>query len=146
MTESTKSRPTRRRIFVDPEVQGGLVRKLLSHWILFFVCNTLALTIWVRLFDQPSASWGQSFLDTLMRFLPFFVISLALVPAFAWDTLKLTNRFAGPMLRFRSALADARAGRKVAELRFRDSDFWAEIAENFNHIVAESETKKQSVQ
>lgn len=134
--ESTSiNQKPRRKSLVDPEVQGGVLKKIFLHWGLFFLCNSLALTIWVRLFEQPEVGWGQSFIDTLIRYLPFFVITMALIPAFVWDTLKLTNRFAGPMLRFRAALRDARDGRAVAPLKFRDNDFWKEIAENFNAVV-----------
>ncbi len=125
----------RRTTIFDPEVQGSVIRKITIHWIIFFSCNVLALLIWVRLFEQPDASWEQTFWDTARRFLPFFVVTLALIPAFVWDTLKLTSRFAGPILRLRAALADAGKGRHVAPLRFRDNDFWQEIASNFNLMM-----------
>lgn len=131
---STKN-SKRSRTLVDPEVQGGVLRKIMTHWVLFFICNAFALMIWIRLFEQPDANWGQTFSDTLVRFLPFFIITMALIPAFAWDTLKLTNRFAGPILRLRSALADASAGRAIAPLRFRNNDFWQEIATDFNSVM-----------
>lgn len=125
----------RRTALVDPEVQGGILRKIAFHWVAFFVCNAMALMIWIRLFEQPDADWGQTFSDALRRFLPFFVITLALIPAFVWDTLKLTNRFAGPIRRLRSALQDASEGRAVAPLSFRSNDYWKEIASNFNDVM-----------
>ncbi len=125
----------RKKSLVDPEVQGGVLRKIAIHWVLFFIANTIALMIWIRLFVQPDADWGTTFVDTLRRFLPFFVVTTALIPAFVWDTLKLTNRFAGPILRLRSAIADASAGRAVVPLHFRDNDFWKEIAVNFNGLM-----------
>lgn len=125
----------RRKALVDPEVQGGILRKIATHWVIFFICNAMALMIWIRLFEQPDADWGQTFGDTMRRFLPFFIITMALIPAFVWDTLKLTNRFAGPILRLRSALSDASAGRAVAPLHFRTNDFWQEIARNFNSVI-----------
>jgi hypothetical protein len=125
----------RRTTLVDPEVQGGILRKIAIHWVLFFICNAMALMIWIRLFEQPDAGWGQTFADAFHRFLPFFIVTMALIPAFVWDTLKLTNRFAGPILRFRSALSDASTGRAVAPLYFRNNDFWQEIAQNFNSVM-----------
>jgi hypothetical protein len=130
----------RNRSFVDNEVQGGLLRKIAFHWTLMFVVNTLALVIWVKMFEQPDMSWAVTFGDCFRRFLPFFVISVLLVPAFVWDTLKLTNRFAGPILRLRGALADAVKGREVEPLHFRNNDFWQEIANDFNGLV--SQTRK----
>ncbi len=125
----------RRKALVDPEVQGGILRKIAIHWVLFFICNAIALMIWIRLFEQPDANWGQTLGDTLRRFLPFFIITMALIPAFVWDTLKLTNRFAGPISRLRGALADASAGRAIAPLQFRTNDYWKEIAQNFNSLM-----------
>ena len=131
----TSTTTKRRKALVDPEVQGGILRKIAIHWVLFFICNAMALMIWIRLFEQPDADWGQTFGDTMRRFLPFFIITMALIPAFVWDTLKLTNRFAGPILRLRSALSDASAGRAVTPLHFRTNDFWQEIAQNFNSVI-----------
>ena len=125
----------RRSVLVDPEVQGGVLKKIAVHWIVFFICNAVALMIWIRLFEQPDAGWGQTFGDTLRRFLPFFIITLALIPAFVWDTLKLTNRFAGPILRLRGALSDASRGVPIEPLRFRTNDYWQEIAQNFNIVM-----------
>ncbi len=128
----------RRKALIDPEVQGDVLKKIAIHWLLFFICNAIALMIWIRLYEQPDADWGQTLGDTVRRFLPFFVITLALIPAFVWDTLKLTNRFAGPIHRLRSALADANAGRAVTPLHFRTNDYWREIALNFNSVIRRS--------
>lgn len=141
--------PTKRsKTLVDAEVQGSLLRRIALHWVLFFICNAVALVIWIRMFEQPDAGWGQTFGDTMRRFLPFFVITAALIPAFVWDTLKLSHRFAGPMLRLRNALADAKEGRRVEPLTFRGSDFWREVATNFNAVLKlksnpESDTDSQ---
>jgi hypothetical protein len=132
----------RRTTIFDPEVQGSVIRKITIHWIIFFGCNVLALLIWVRLFEQPDASWKQTFADTVRRFLPFFVVTLALIPAFVWDTLKLTSRFAGPILRLREALAEAGKGRTVPPLKFRDNDFWQEMAHNFNLMMERHEAEQ----
>jgi len=135
----------RNRSFVDPEVQGGLLRKIAIHWTLLFVVNALALVIWVRMFEQPEASWRMTFGDCLHRFLPFFIITVIMIPAFIWDTLKITNRFAGPVLRLRAALADASRGRAVEPLHFRNNDFWQEIADDFNGLVnRKNQTDKPS--
>ncbi|MCO8124593.1 hypothetical protein NHH03_22840 [Stieleria sp. TO1_6] len=122
----------RSKTLVDTEVQGSLIRRVALHWVIFFVCNSIALTLWIRLFEQPDAEWGQTVGDTARRFLPFFIVTMALIPAFVWDTLKLSHRFAGPITRLRNTLLDIKAGRAVKPLRFRNSDFWQELASNFN--------------
>ena len=125
----------RTKALVDPEVQGGVLRKIAVHWVVFFICNSVALVIWIHLFEQPDAHWKQSVGDTVRRFLPFFVITAALIPAFVWDTLKLTNRFAGPIMRLRSTLSDIKDGKSVKPLQFRGSDFWQQIAGDFNVLI-----------
>ena len=135
--------PTKRsRTLVDTEVQGGLIRRVAVHWLVFFLCNTIALIVWVRLFEQPDVDWSTTAGDTVRRFLPFFVITMALIPAFVWDTLKLSNRFAGPILRLKNTLIDLKQGRSVPPLKFRDNDFWQELAGHFNDVM---DLKRQSI-
>ncbi len=130
-----KTPAKRSKTLIDSEVQGGLIRRVALHWVLFFVANTLALTVWVGLFEQPDATWRETMTVTVQRFLPFFVITMALIPAFVWDTLKLSHRFAGPILRLRNTLIDMKAGRSVPPLKFRDNDFWQELAGHFNDVM-----------
>lgn len=125
----------RSQTLVDTEVQGGLIRRVALHWIVFFLCNTIALFFWIRLFEQPDADWGQTFGATVRRFMPFFIITVALIPAFVWDTLKLSHRFAGPITRLRFVLKDLKKGRAVSPLKFRDNDFWQELATDFNDVM-----------
>lgn len=135
----------RNQSFVDSEVQGSLLRKLAFHWVVFVIANTLALLIWIRMFEAPEKNWPAVFGDSLQRFLPFYLVSLALIPAFLLDTLKLTNRFAGPILRLRRGLANAACGRHVTPLYFRGSDFWQEIADHFNTVVCPDQIEPDKV-
>jgi len=136
-TESqTKSSLIKRtRTVIDREVQYGVVWKIAAHWIALFVCNSIALVVWVGLFEQPDVSWKQTLGDSFRRFLPFFVITAALIPAFVIDTLKLTNRFAGPISRLRTELKNASEGRPVQRLKFRSNDYWLDIADGFNALI-----------
>lgn len=134
----------RTRTLIDREVQGSLLRRVAFHWIVFFACNTVALTLWIRLFELPDAPWNESAMEMVRRFFPFFVITAALIPAFVLDTLKLSHRFAGPITRLRSTLVDLKEGRAVSPLRFRESDFWQEIASNFNEVMRLGESESDA--
>jgi hypothetical protein len=125
----------RTRTVIDKEVQYGVVRKVAFHWVAFMTCNTIALVLWVSLFEQPDAKWSETLMECVQRFLPFFVISAALIPAFVLDTLKMTNRFAGPISRLRNEIGNVTAGRPVTKLSFRSNDYWSEIADGFNAMV-----------
>lgn len=140
------TRKARQRTVVDREVQMGIVRKLALHWVAFFLCNAIALVLWTRLFEQPDLAWEETAMDATRRFLPFLVISAALIPAFVLDTLKMTNRFAGPVSRLRSELKNAAEGRPVSELKFRAGDYWAEIAANFNRMADRANLRSTNTQ
>ena len=126
----------RSQTVTDKQVQYGVIHKLAMHWAVFMVCNTFALFAWVSLFEQPGTGWRETTAECVRRFLPFFVISVALIPAFVLDTLKLTNRFAGPISRLKIEIANAAAGRPVKPLTFRTGDYWCEIAESFNSMAS----------
>lgn len=138
MSIAASTHPTRKdrsTTVVDRTVQYGVVKKIALHWIVLFVCNSVALLLWLRLFEQPDLSWQHSFEDCVRRFLPFFLISIALIPAFVLDTLKLTNRFAGPIMRLRTEILNAAEGRPVKRLSFRTNDFWKDVADSFNSMA-----------
>lgn len=126
----------RKKFFVDREVQGGILLRITFHWFALMACSTLMLMVWLRLFEAPDTTWAETCNECVRRFVPFFIVSLALVPAFAWDTVKFTNRFAGPLSRLRDALADASEGHAVKPLEFRVGDYWHDIAKNFNSLAA----------
>ena len=127
--------PRRVTWLTDPVVQFGLLRRIAIHWLLLFACNAVGLLLWVRLLELPDQSWSQSVTVVLQRFLPFFLITAVVLPAFVVDTLKLTNRITGPIRRLRGDLGRVAAGQKVTKLKFRGGDFFSEIAEPFNRIV-----------
>jgi hypothetical protein len=61
---------------------------------------------------------------------------LLLLPLFLRDTLKLSNRFAGPMYRLRMALKSMVSEGTLKPIKFRDGDFWQEAAEDFNVVAS----------
>jgi hypothetical protein len=56
-------------------------------------------------------------------------------PAFALDSIRLSHRFAGPMVSFAKALDRMARGQRIEDLAFRKSDFWKQLAENLNTIA-----------
>ncbi|MEM6978315.1 MAG: hypothetical protein AAF539_01525 [Planctomycetota bacterium] len=134
-TSVSESSIPRTKTVVDREIQFGIIRKIAFHWIALFACNCFALMIWVRLFEQPEASWAETGRECIRRFLPFLIVTTCLIPAFVLDTLKLTNRFAGPISRLRQEIAKAASGSTVSPLKFRQNDYWREIADGFNALI-----------
>jgi nitrate/nitrite-specific signal transduction histidine kinase len=66
-----------------------------------------------------------------------FLIMLVISPVFIYDSVKLSNRFVGPMISFRAALNKLSNGEDPGEIRFRQNDFWKELTNDFNKISGE---------
>ena len=122
--------------YVDREVQTSLLRRLSLHWFLFMFANALAILMWTRFLETPSESWEVTLRLALQRVLPFVLTSLALVPVFVLDAMKLSNRFTGPILRVRRALADIANGASPHPIEFRKGDFWKSLAQDLNRAFA----------
>ncbi len=136
---------TRKRFLVDREVQGALMRRIVRQWLLFFAALFIALPVWeLANGTGPVTSASQAFGQGVKHTLPVFVLLLALIPAFVYDTMKLSNRFSGPMCRLRQTIRDLADGKEVKELKFRDGDFWNEVAGDFNRMLDRMRDDKQS--
>jgi hypothetical protein len=128
-------RQLRRRLFVDRPVQGALVRRVVFHWFSFALC--LAVILWMAQYMQnPLESFGDHLSAFPKKHGLVFIVLVLLLPAFLWDTVRLSHRFAGPVLRLRRMMQELAAGEDPGELRFRDGDFWCELGDHFNGIRA----------
>jgi len=96
------------------------------------VANLVAMTLWTRLIDTPTEPWEATFVMTGQRIVPFLLVSFSLAPVFIWDAIKLSNRFAGPIVRVRRALAQIADGQTPKAIEFRNGDFWKSLAHDLN--------------
>jgi hypothetical protein len=127
----------RKRLFVEPKVQGALVARVLLYW---FVCLiTVALMILCWNVVRTPRMFYTFFDDMWFRYAPALLASFALLPMVIIDIVRLSNRFAGPLLRLRRSMRALARGEHVEPLHFRDGDFWQEFAEEFNAVVARLE-------
>ncbi|MFO1092202.1 MAG: hypothetical protein U0992_02670 [Planctomycetaceae bacterium] len=135
---STPARPVQQRskLFVDRRLQGGIVRRILWHWLTFIAAGTV-IGVTVRWLTHPTVPLSQQFGEMFAAFGPFLVALLALLPIFVLDTIKLTNRFAGPYVRFRQHIRAFLDGRSPGPIKFRDGDYWRETEDDLNKMFAE---------
>jgi hypothetical protein len=124
----------RRKLFVDRAVQGSLLRRVALHWAFYFTGLVIVLGIFYALKSLATSepmSVNEFFQDHMIT----FTVLLALVPVFLYDTLKLSHRFAGPIVRLRNGLSAWGDGKEVKPIKFRQNDFWNELADHFNRAV-----------
>ena len=125
---------SRGRFFVDRTVQGALVTRIIVHWCVFFVLSVLCLVAIQYFTGEPGLTFGEHLGEVWGNYAFFLLLMLALVPSFVYDSLKLSNRFAGPFMRLNSSLHQLAEGNDVENLKFRDNDFWNEAATDFNRV------------
>ena len=117
----------RKKLFIDPAVQGALLRRLMLHWIYVMIALFSCLLIGQILSTGTEYSLGTYLALMWQKYGMLFVVMLCLFPAFAYDSVKLSNRFAGPMFSLATGVAEAgsRRGHSAAEIsprRFLDGD------------------------
>ena len=137
------SQPQRSRILVDPKVQWSIAGRILCHWVLFLVC-LVSISAMVRIMGSAGQ---QPFADTwrtaAVAQVPILSVMFLLLPVFVRDTLKMSNRFAGPMYRLRTALRSLAENKTVTAISFRSGDFWQEAATDFNTVLGRLDQLRQ---
>jgi hypothetical protein len=126
----------RKKLYVDPVVQLQLMRRIVMHWLSFFGIAVVLALCFEMLFENPFEPLSALVGGVFERHGLLLIALLALIPAFVYDTIKLSNRFAGPMLRFRRAITQLGEGETIEPLKFRDGDFWKDLADDFNRVLA----------
>jgi hypothetical protein len=125
----------RRQLFVDRRVQGGIIVRCLLYWGTCLATAFVMLFFWSLLTGPARLSWMT--VDQLwFQYGPAFVASILLLPLVVWDLLKVSNRFAGPVLRLRRELKKLARGEHVNPLFFRRQDHWRDMADDFNRVLA----------
>jgi hypothetical protein len=125
----------RKRFFVDWRVQGALIVRVVLYWLLCLFTMALLLLVW-RMFSVPIRPFHTHLTELWSLFGPAAVASMLLLPAVVYDLVRLSNRFAGPMFRLRRVMHDMAQGKTGEIVRFRDGDFWQELAADFNTVAA----------
>ena len=124
----------RSRIFIDQKIQGALALRVVLHWATF-VTVVGVLTVAMQYIANPFAEPNELMALVWQNQGPFAIVILILLPIFLYDTLKLSNRFAGPIVRLRRAMQAIGSGEPVEKLQFREDDFWRGLADDFNKLV-----------
>lgn len=140
----------RHKYLVDREVQGGLLGKAAGYWMLSLaVVGSLNVVGWI--FVAPGVDALVRIREQIPSFVGILVValvsSMVVLPVVLYDLVKYSNRFAGPIHRLQRSLQAVANGDQVAPLSFRDDDYWQELAEHFNRVVARlSETDRSATE
>lgn len=132
----------RGKVYVDKSVQGALARRIVTHWLLFFALSVISLSALELFLGDPALSLAGHLQVLWGKYAFFVVLMIAILPSFVYDSLKLSNRFVGPVMRLRESISELAQGRQVGELKFRDNDFWRELSDDFNVVAKNVQESK----
>ena len=125
---------TRKRYWIDRQIQGALAARVAIHWLVFASIAAI-LTLMLHYIANPLAPLSEQRNVVWQNQGPFAIVILILLPIFVFDTVKLSNRFAGPVLRLRRIMSSIADGSPPERIVFRDNDFWRGMANDFNALV-----------
>jgi hypothetical protein len=126
----------RSKLLVDKPTQWAIVRQSIRHWLYHSLVTIVFLAILQLLLNGVVATWDETWRSIWPLAVSVYISLLALLPLFIHDSFNLSNRFAGPIGRVRSALRDIAQGKDYKPMQFRKGDFWPEIADELNAAVA----------
>ena len=125
----------RRQKFVDRQVQGSIVLRTATYWLLCTFTMALMLFVW-QILSSPAEPFLLQLTAMWHQYGPVAIASLFLLPILIIDIVGLSNRFAGPIYRLRRSMRQLADGEPVAPVKFRDNDFWTDFAGDFNRLLA----------
>lgn len=128
---------SRRRTYVDSHVQAALCRRIFLHWCVFFAAVLFVICGLQVLLGTPGQTWSQRLGAQLGPTFFLGAVVLSLLPAFMLDVVRFSNRFVGPIARLRRGMRELAEFGNTEEIRFRDGDFWADAASEFNELRAQ---------
>lgn len=124
----------RSRLFIDPQVQGRLLCRVVAYWIMgVTVIGALAgLQVWV---ESHGAPLSVVLNRALLAFGPALIAAVVLLPLILFDALRFSNKFSGPMHRLRNEVRRLADGTSYAPIVFREGDYWYDLAQEFNRLA-----------
>jgi hypothetical protein len=127
-------RPKRTKKFIDREVQGMLILRVISYWVICSIAVMVMMT-WYELLVGESSTFFEAYQASWIRFGPAVFATMLIFPLVLFDMIHFSFRFVGPMFRLRWALRELSQGRNPAPLKFREQDFWKPIAADFDCVA-----------
>ena len=102
---------------------------MVLYMVLMSVVMTLLNAALGRISDQTDSSfYGIPY--------GFHILSVIIVALRILGALGLSSRIAGPFVRLGNHMQDVQNGIATEPLKFRDSDFFHEIADRYNSMLA----------
>jgi methyl-accepting chemotaxis protein len=124
----------RTKKYIDSTVQAALVKRIVIHWLVFAGVVSL-IAFMMQYFSDPTKPLVEHLRELWWTHGFVLVVILTLLPVFAFDSIKLSHRFAGPIHRLKKTIQELANGSTFEPLTFRGADYWRSLADDFNRMV-----------
>lgn len=128
------SKRSRKKLFVDYQVQGAILSRIVIYWVFCFLFVSLSMLL-VTTLSNPDVPFWHHLVPLCQRFWPAFLAMTCIVPFVVYDALKVSNRFCGPLSRVVSELDRFNKSGEFDGVQFRDDDFWQPLSEAVTQVV-----------
>jgi hypothetical protein len=136
----------RKKLFIDKQVQGALVRQLVLRWIIAGFLIFLFLLVIQIVGSGANLNVDQHMGEMWAKYGGLLLAVVLVFPLFIYDSIKLGHRLAGPIFSFRRALSTLAQGKPIRPIQFRDDDFWSELTDDLNKIAERMGLTQESQQ
>jgi hypothetical protein len=126
----------RKKLYVSGAIQGRILRRFTLYWVLYH------LLLWHALFLTTGLLAGGKIQPFFQAYWAFFednwillLCAAVVFPLVFGDMLKMTNKIAGPLVRFERALRAMSAGQRVEPLAIQKDDMVHEFLDVFNQFI-----------
>ncbi len=126
----------RQKVWIDGEVQGVLVGRVLIYWAFAMLYVGLG-TICFQYYANPEWSVQQHASFLFSQFWPWIPSAILCLPLVVFDVIRLSNLFVGPVYRLRNHLLELNADPNCTPIKFRSDDYWQDLAEPIHRLQFE---------
>jgi hypothetical protein len=127
----------RKKLLVDPKVQGALLSRAAMYWFLFAVTLIEVVLSW-NIVNGPDGPFLSHFRfdDLWSQHGIVLLAGLCLLPVLLLDVALVSNRVVGPLNRVRDTLRKLANGERVSPIQFREGDYFWPMAGELNAVSA----------
>ena len=134
----------RQKVWVDSNVQGVLIGRIVLYWISALLYVSLG-TACFQYYQHPDWTLAKHAEAMFMQFWPWLPSAFLCLPLVIFDIVRLSNLFVGPIYRLRQHLSELIDDPNCRALKFRDEDYWQDLAEPMHCLQAEILTLRAEV-
>lgn len=106
---------------------------MMFYWTAFFVVG-LVIAFAVQVLSNPLEPMAQHMSHVWQNQGPFILAAICLLPIYAYDLIRFSHRFVGPIIRFRRVVNEAADGEVPPPFNLRDKDYWKDFASDLNRL------------